>query len=70
MKVIFLFYIFILFSFIPPADGQGNQSKSLAALGGEAIQNYSYSESYNYDKIDAHALAAPASAELSVESLA
>jgi len=70
LKVIFLLYIFILFSFIPPADGQGNQSKSLAALGGEAIQNYSYSESYNYDKINAHALAAPASAELSVESLA
>jgi len=70
LKVIFLFYIFILFSFIPPADGQGNQSKSLAALGGEAIQNYSYSESYNYEKIDAHALAAPASAEQSVESLA
>jgi len=70
LKAIFLFSIFILFSFIPPADGQGNQSKSLAALGGEAIQNYSYSEKYNYDKIDAHALAAPASAELSVESLA
>ena len=70
LKVIFLFTIFILFSFIPPADGQGNQSKSLAAVGGDAIPNYSYSESYNYDKIDAHALAAPASAEQSVESLA
>jgi len=70
LKVIFLFSIFILSSFIPPADGQGNQSKSLAALGGEAIQNHSYNESYNYDKIDAHALAAPASAEQSVESLA
>ena len=70
LKVIFLSSIFILSSFIPPADGQGNQSKSLAALGGEAIQSHSYSESYNYDKIDAHALAAPASAEQSVESLA
>ena len=70
LKVIFLFSIFILFSFILPADGQGNQSTSLAALGGEAMQNYSYDESYNYEKIDAHALAAPASAEQSVESLA
>lgn len=70
LKAIFLFSIFILFSSMLPADGQGNQSTSLAALGGEAIQNYSYSESYNYEKIDAHALAAPASAEQSVESLA
>jgi len=70
LKAIFLFSIFILFSFMPPADGQSNQSLSLAALGKEAIQNYSYSESYNYDKIDAHALAAPASAEQSIESLA
>ena len=43
---------------------------SFASSGGEAIQNYSDDESYNYDKIDAHALAAPASAEQSVESLA
>ena len=69
LKAIFLFSIFVLFSSMPPADGQGNQSLSLAAPGGEAMQNYSY-ESYNYDKIDAHALAAPASAEQSIESLA
>ncbi len=70
LKAIFLLSIFVLFSSTPPADGQGNQSPSLAAPGGEAIPNYSYSESYNYEKIDAHALAAPASAEQSVESLA
>ena len=70
LKAIFLLSIFILFSSMPPADGKGSQSPSFAAPGGEAIQNYSYSESYNYEKIDAHALAAPASAEQSVESLA
>jgi hypothetical protein len=69
LKAIFLLSIFVLFSSMPPADGQGNQSPSLAAPGGEAMQNYSY-ERYNYDEIDAHALAAPASAEQSVESLA
>jgi len=70
LKAIFLLSIFILFSSMPPADGKGSQSPSFAAPGGEAIQNYSYSESYNYEKIDAHALAAPISAEQSVESLA
>lgn len=70
LKAIFLFSIFILFSSIPPAYGQVNQSPSFASSGGEAIQNYTYDQSYNYDKIDAHALAAPASAEQSVESLA
>jgi len=70
LKAIFLVSIFVLFSSLPPADGQSNQSWSLSALGGEAIQNYAYDQSYNYDKIDAHALAAPASAEQSVESLA
>ncbi len=69
LKAVFLFSILILFSSMSPADGQGNQSPSLAALGGEAMQNYSY-ERYNYDEIDAHALAAPASAEQSIESLA
>ena len=67
---IFLFSTFILFSSTPPAYGQENQSTSFAALGREAIQNHSDDQSYNYDKIDAHALAAPASAEQSVESLA
>lgn len=70
LKALFLISIFILFSFMPPADGQGDQSLSFASSGGEAIQNYSDDQSYNYDKIDAHALAAPASAEQSVESLA
>ena len=70
LKAISLFSIFILFSFMPPAEGQGNLSSSFASSGGEAIQNYTYDQSYNYDKIDAHALAAPASAEQSVESLA
>ena len=67
---IFLFSTFILSSSMRPAYGQENLTQSLAALGREAIQNYSDDQSYNYDKIDAHALAAPASAEQSVESLA
>ena len=70
LKALFLFSIFILFSSLPLADGQGNQSPSFAALGGEAVQIYSSDQSYNYDKIDAHALAMPAWAEQSVESLA
>ena len=70
LKALFLISIFILFSFMTPAYGQVNQSLSFASSGGEAIQNYTYDQSYNYEKIDAHALAAPASAEESVESLA
>jgi len=69
-KTVFFISLFIIFSSLLSADGQDDQSTSAALDGSGAVPNYSYDQNYNYDKIDSHALAAPASAEQSAESLA
>jgi hypothetical protein len=66
MKSIIVFVLLFSFLMSISADGEENLSRSDAARGKDlgAAQNYSYEE------IDAHALAAPVSAEESVKSLA
>lgn len=66
MKAIILFSLFILFLSLLPADAEENLSESHAA----ALADYDALQNYSYDEIDAHALAAPASAEVSVSGLA
>ena len=66
MKAIILFGLFILFLSLLPADAEENLSEYDAA----ALEDYDALQNYSYEEIDAHALAAPASAEVSVSSLA
>ncbi|MDD1723367.1 MAG: hypothetical protein LUQ15_07925, partial [Methanothrix sp.] len=66
MKAIILFSLFILFLSLLPADAEENLSEYDAT----ALEDYDALQNYSYDEIDAHALAAPASAEMSVSSLA
>lgn len=71
MKATMLFNIFVLFILVIlflsplPAEAGEDQLPEVAIL-----QNSDAALNYSYEEIDAHALAAPASAEQSVESLA
>jgi len=61
-----LLVLFALFLILLPAEaGEDQFGSDVAPLG-----NYDAAQNYSYEEIDAHALAAPASAEQSMESLA
>lgn len=66
MKSIIVFVLLFSFLMTVSADGEENLSRSNAAR----VEDFGAAQNYSYEEIDAHALAAPASAEESVKSLA
>jgi hypothetical protein len=66
MKSIIVFVLLFSFLMSISAYGEENLSGSDAARG----EDFGAAQNYSYEEIDAHALAAPASAEESVQSLA
>ncbi|MDD1733092.1 MAG: hypothetical protein LUQ53_03875, partial [Methanothrix sp.] len=68
MKTIILFGLFIFSLSLLPSDAEENLSGSHAAA--LDLEDYDALQNYSYDEIDAHALAAPASAVVSMSSLA